>query len=98
MQNFKNNPLSALSLKNVVMQAAMAFEKDCVFDMHITDTGSCSILAAREKEKKDKYLQKCHEERKDFRPLVYLVDCIAGREVRNAECHLATYLADKWNK
>ena len=74
--------------------------------MRITDSDSRSqrnkpvakVLAAHEKEKKDKYLRKCHEERKDFTPMCYTVDGIAGREARSAEKHLATYLADKWRK
>ena len=45
------------------------------------------VLAKHEKEKKDKYLRKFHEERKDFTPMVYSVDGIAGREARHAEKH-----------
>jgi hypothetical protein len=37
------------------------------------------------------------EMRKDFTPMVYSVDGIAGREARNAEKRLATQLAGKWN-
>ena len=80
--------------------------KGCVFDMRITDTECRSnrnkdidkVLAAHEKEKKDKYLHKCHEERMDFTPMVYSVDGIAGREARHAEKHLATYLSEKWKR
>ena len=80
--------------------------RDTIFDVRITDTDSRSnrnkdvdkVLAKHEKEKKDKYLRKCHEERKDFTPLVYSVDGIAGREAKSAEKRLATYLADKWKK
>jgi len=56
------------------------------------------VLAAQEKEKKDKYLKACHEMRKDFTPMVYSVDGIAGKEARSAEKHLATALATKWKK
>jgi hypothetical protein len=74
--------------------------------MRITDTEARSyrnrdydkVLAAQEKEKKGKYLQVCLEQRKDFTPMVYSVDGIAGREARNAERRLATLLADKWKK
>ncbi len=34
--------------------------------------------------------------RKDFTPLVYSADGVAGREARNAEKRLATHLAAKW--
>jgi hypothetical protein len=53
-------------------------------------------LLQHEKEKKDKYLRTCLEMRKDFTPMVYLVNGIAGREARNAERRLATHLASKW--
>ena len=80
--------------------------RPCIFDVRITDTDARShrnkdvskVLAAQEKEKKDKYLKTCHEMRKDFTPMVYSVDGIAGREARSAEKHLATALAVKWKK
>jgi hypothetical protein len=57
-----------------------------VFDMRITDTDAQSyrkkefakVLEQHEKEKKEKYLQNCLEMRKDFTPMVYSVDGIAG--------------------
>ena len=75
-------------------------------DMHITDTDAHSyqkkefakVLEQHEKEKKDKYLQNCLEMRKDFTPMIYSVDGIAGREARNAEKRLATHLASKWKR
>jgi hypothetical protein len=56
--------------------------------MRITDTDAQSyrkkefakVLEQHEKEKKDKYLQNCLEMRKDFTPMIYSVDGIAGRE------------------
>jgi hypothetical protein len=56
-----------------------------------------NVLEQHEKEKKDKYLQNCLEMRKNFTPMVYSVDSIAGREARNVEKRLATHLAGKWN-
>jgi len=35
---------------------------------------------------------------KDFTPMVYSVDGIAGREAWNTEKRLATQLAGKWNR
>jgi hypothetical protein len=74
--------------------------------MHITDRDAKSywkkehtkVLEQHKKEKKDKYLQNCLEMRKDFTPMVYSVDGIAGREARNAEKRLAPQLAGKWNR
>ena len=71
--------------------------------MHITDTDARSyrkkefrkVLLQHKKEKKDKYLQTCLEMWKDFTPVVYLVDGIAGCEARNAKKRLATHLANK---
>ncbi len=76
-----------------------------IFDMQITDTDARSyrkkecakVLEQHKKEKKDKYLRNCLEMRKDFTPMVYSVDGIAGREAQNAEKHLAVHLAGKWN-
>ena len=53
-------------------------------------------IAQQEKEKKGKYLNTCHELRKDFTPLVNSVDGMAGREAMNAEQRLAYHLAAKW--
>jgi len=67
--------------------------RDCIFDVRITDTEAHShrnkdpakVLELQEKEKKDKYLQTGHELRKDFTPLVYSVDGMAGKEARCVE-------------
>jgi hypothetical protein len=56
------------------------------------------VLAAQEKEEKDKYLNPCLQQCKDFTPLVYLVEGIAGGEVRNAEKRLGALLVAKWKK
>ncbi len=80
--------------------------RTCIFDMHITDTDAKSyrkkefgkVLSQHEKEKKNKYLQTCLFMRRDFTPMVYSVDGIAGREAQNAKRRLATYLASKWKR
>jgi hypothetical protein len=77
-----------------------------IFDVRITDTQSRSyrnkdykkVLAQQDKEKKNQYLRPCLEMRKDFTPLVYSVDGIAGREAKNAEKRLAYHLSEKWHK
>ena len=78
----------------------------CIFDIRVTDTDARSyrhkdpmkVLEAQEQEKKDKYLKTCHELHKDFTPMVYSVDGMAGREARMAEKRLASYLANKWHR
>lgn len=80
--------------------------RPAIFDVRITDTDCRShrhkapdkVLADQEKEKKNKYLDACHERRKDFTPLVYSVDGMAGREAKAAEKRLASYLAHKWHR
>jgi len=56
------------------------------------------VLVQQEKEKKAKYLDTYHELRKNFTPLVYSVDDMAGREARNAESWLAYLLSTKWER
>jgi hypothetical protein len=67
---------------------------EAIFDVRITDTESrlargphdfTKVLVAQKKEKKDKYLSSCLQMWKDFTPLVYSVDGIAGHKARNAE-------------
>jgi hypothetical protein len=80
--------------------------RTAIFDVRITDTQSHSywnkdyqkVLAQQEKEKKNQYLRPCLEMQKDFTPLVYSVDGIAGKEAKNAEKHLAYHLSEKWHK
>jgi hypothetical protein len=74
--------------------------------MQIMDTDARSyqkkefakVLEQHEKEKKDKYLRNCLEMQKDFTPMVYFVDGIAGCEAQNAKKRLAVHLARKWNR
>ena len=55
-------------------------------------------MPGKEEEGYGKYLTSCLEMRKDFTPLVYSVDGVAGREVRSAEKRLTSMLADKWKR
>ena len=80
--------------------------RPCLFDMRITDTDAHSqrhkqpdaVLLAHEKEKKRKYSGVCKELRKDFVPMVYSVDGMAGSDARAAEKQCAAYLAVKWRR
>jgi hypothetical protein len=66
---------------------------ETIFDLRVTDTDDKSYLpievskdlACQENEKKGEYLNSCHEMRKDFKPMVYSVDGVAGREAQSAE-------------
>ena len=72
--------------------------------MRITDTEVCSyqnkdftkVLAAQKKGKKRKYVASLHAQRKDFTPMMSIIDGIAGREAKSAEKRLASVLANKW--
>jgi hypothetical protein len=80
--------------------------RECIFDIRITNTDSRShrnrdaskVLASQEKEKKDKYERACREQRKDFSPLVYSIDGMAGPKTRAAERRLAARFAWKWKR
>ncbi len=80
--------------------------RTAIFDVHITDTQSHSywnkdyqkVLVQQEKEKKNQHLRPCLEMWKDFTPLVYSIDGIAGREAKNTEKHLAYHHSEKWHK
>ena len=80
--------------------------RECIFDIRITNTESRShrnkdplkCLAAQEKTKKGKYETACHEQRKDFTPLVYSIDGMAGPATRAAERRMASRLAWKWKR
>ncbi|KAL3768952.1 hypothetical protein ACHAWO_004062 [Cyclotella atomus] len=80
--------------------------RTCIFDVMITDTEGRSnrnqeperVLAKCEHTKKNKHLVPCLERRRDFTPLVYSVDGMAGRETKMAERRLASQLAWKWKR
>ena len=78
----------------------------CIFDVRLTDT-ECrttrnqepgKVLDKCEKLKKEKHLAPCLALRRDFTPLVYSVDGMAGRETKQAERRVAGLLAHKWKK
>jgi len=78
---------------------------ECIFDIRNTNTESrthrnkdptkAKVLQAQEKEKRGKYEGACHEQRKDFTPLVYSIDGMAGPATRAAEKRMASRLAWK---
>ena len=74
--------------------------------MRITDTearsyrnkNSTKVLAAQEKGKKTRYLAALRAQQKDFNPMIYTVDGIAGHKAKSTEKRLVSLLADKWEK
>ncbi|EJK51473.1 hypothetical protein THAOC_29349, partial [Thalassiosira oceanica] len=80
--------------------------KTAILDFVITDTDAPSyghqpskkVLEKAAKRKKDKYLEACRERRRDFIPMAYSVDGLAGKEARAAEKRLASLLASKWDR
>ena len=80
--------------------------QDCLFDIQVTNTESRSIhntrpltvLKQQEKKKKDKHEKTCDEKRKDFSPLTYSVDGMAGPATRAAERKLAGQLPRPWQR
>jgi hypothetical protein len=53
-------------------------------------------LIASENEKKRKYQQKCHEQRRTFVPFVVSVDGLLAPEAINSLKQIARKLSDKW--
>ena len=74
-----------------------------IFDIRVTNTECPSrrgqaahkVLAAHEKEKKDRYLEACLERRRQFTPLVFSVDGLPGAEATAAIKRLSAMLAEK---
>jgi len=66
--------------------------RSCIFDTRIVDADARSyrnkapkaVLRQHEMEKTRKYKKACLERRRDFTPLCYTADGMAGREARNA--------------
>ena len=52
----------------------------------------------RERERNRKYKKACLNRRRDFTPICYTADGMAGREARNAERRLGYKLAEEWTR
>ena len=74
-----------------------------IFDVLITDSDVArnrgapteKILEMNEKEKKNKYQEKCWKIRRDFTPFFYMVYGMTGRDARASEKRLVKLLAEK---
>jgi hypothetical protein len=79
---------------------------DCIIDVRVTDTDAKSnlskdpakVLETHEKEKKKKYLEHCHAQRRHFTPFVVSTDGLLGKEAACVLKELSTRLAKKWEK
>ena len=88
------------------MHAFWQCTRGMIFDVRICDTDARSyantssdeVLECASKEKVRKYEQACLAQRRDFTPLVYLVDGLASKDAHNTKRRLASILATKWGR
>ena len=105
-QQNDDEDLGDKSRGDVMVHGFYKRQRDAIFDVVITNTDASSygntpsdkILERAAKRKKDKYGSACRERRRDFTPLSYSVDGLAGKDARAAEKCLAAHLAHKWQR
>jgi hypothetical protein len=91
---------------DLLIQGCWARGTDVIVDVRVTDTDAKlyrsrdphKVLAAQEREKKKKYLQFCHKQRKHFTPFAVSTDGLIGREAGELLKRLSLQLADKWER
>ena len=79
---------------------------ETIIDVRVTDLDAksqsqrkvASILRSHEKEKRDKYLAACLEQRRSFVPFVVSTDGLLGYEAKNLITQIAKRLALKWSR
>ncbi len=77
-----------------------------IFDIQVCDTDAKSygnrdskkVLEGAARRMKDKYEEACLERRRDFTPMIYLVNGMADKHARAAERQIAGILAAKWTQ
>ena len=77
-----------------------------IVDVRVTDLDAPSnrirddekVLAKQEKDKKNKYLEPCFNQRRSFTPFVVSTDGLLGREAKSFLKQLSLHLVDKWQK
>eukprot|EP00957_Ditylum_brightwellii_P190446 14497334-Ditylum_brightwellii.AAC.1 len=80
-------------------------QTDCILNIRITNTDAKSyisrpmqsVLAAQEKEEKDKYLQACLEQQHHFLLFVVSADGMLGHEALMVPKQISWKLAEKWD-
>jgi hypothetical protein len=79
---------------------------DAIVNVRVTDTDAksyCShdphkVLAQQEREKKNKYLDACLEQRRHFTPFVVPTNGLVGREAAELLKRLSLRLSEKWER
>ena len=90
---------------DVLVRGLWAPQTDCVIDVRVTDSDSCSqrhmdvpkVLLKHERAKKSQYLLPCLEQRRHFSPFVCSVDGVLGREATAVLRRLGRAIAPKWD-
>eukprot|EP00957_Ditylum_brightwellii_P201159 15324330-Ditylum_brightwellii.AAC.1 len=80
-------------------------ETEAIINVRVTNSDGKSYLLNmvkkcledQEREKKDKYLKLCMEQRKDFIPFVCIVDGVLAHEAKMTLKQIAQTLAKKWS-
>jgi hypothetical protein len=86
----------------LLIQGFFASGTNCILDVCVTSTDwkSCckwtpfKLLESQEKEKKQKHLRPCLENRRHFTPFALSVDGLLGREAETFAKHLTVELAE----
>ena len=76
---------------------------DCILDVRVTDIDCPSYcrrdpvkaLEAQERAKKNRYLQACLDQRRDFVPFVVSTDGLVAREAKATLQQLASLISEK---
>ena len=79
---------------------------DCILDVRVTDIDCPSYcrrdplkaLEAQERAKKNRYLQACLDQRRDFVPFVVSTDGLVAREAKATLQRLASLISEKWHR
>ena len=101
-----NNELGDEARGDVSVRGFHDRRRTVVFDIRVTNTdapsygmkASSKVLEQAEKDKCAKYERACQERQRDFVPLVYSVDGLAGKRAAAAEKTLAALLSRKWER
>ena len=82
---------------------------DCILDVRVTDIDcpDCpsycrrdpvKALEAQERAKKNRYLQACLDQRRDFVPFVVSTDGLVARQAKATLQRLASLISEKWHR
>ena len=91
---------------DLLIRGLWAHGTDCILDIHVTDTDANGyqskdpkkVLAAQEREKKNKYLQPCLDQHRHFTPFVISTDGLMGKEAKATIQRLSAQIAENEGK